>query len=100
MAECGLAVHTLLNGVRDEKKKSIDKQKHTCLPLLITHVHNHAEYFAVTKIALPHVSVWMIQLAWRAVFATAYYKHAVPKHHLFIPCKGHKWEICKHYSHK
>lgn len=95
MAEFGLAVHTLPNGVRDEKKESIDKQKHNCLPL-----HNHTEHFAVTKIALPNVSVWMIQLAWGVVFATAYYKCAVCEHHLFIPRIGHKWEICKHYSHK
>lgn len=84
-------MHTLLNGVRDEEKKeSIGKQKHKCLPLLITHVHNHAEHFAVTKTALPYASVWMIQLACGAVFATAYYKCAVPKHHLFMPCIGHR----------
>lgn len=104
MAKFGLPVHTLLNSVRDEKKESIDKQKHKCLPLLVTHVHNHVEHFAVTKIALPYVSGWY---SWRgggggrgAGLATAYYKCAVPKHHLFIPLRGHEWEVCKHYAHK
>lgn len=81
-------------------RKITDKQKHKYLPLFITHVHNHTHHFAVTKIALPYVNVWLIELAWGATFATAYCKCAVLKHCPFIPCIGHKQEICKHYPHK
>lgn len=110
MAKFGLPVHTLLNSVRDEKKESTDKQKHKCLHRLVTPVHNHAEHFAVAKIALPYLSGWYSWLGgdgggrgegWGGVgFAMAYYKCAVPKHHLFIPRRGHRWEVCKRYAHK
>lgn len=98
MAEFGSATHTLLSN--DEKEYWQTEQQHPILPLLITHTHNHKECFALTKIPPPYVNVWIAQLAQGTVFATDYYRCAVIKHHIFVSCLSHKWQICMHYSGK
>lgn len=75
------------------------KEKHKCLPLLII-IHSHEKHFALTKIPLPYVNVWMLQLALGNVFVTAYYRCAISKQHLFNSSVGQKRQTCMHYSRK
>lgn len=87
-------MYTLLNSVRDEKKEIIDKQKHKCLPLLVTHVHNHTEHFAVIKLALSYVSIWMTELAWGQYFPQLITNVLSPSPTFLFLAQWHKWEIC------